>query len=144
MKNILIAIDIGEKEEILIQKAIELAKKFNSKIWIVHASAPDPDFVSFEAGPQSVRDTRAETLHKENKIIGLLTDKIKAEGLKTTGLLIKGPTVEVILQESEKLKADIIIIGHKRHGFIEKLIRGSVSGGVLQLSKIPVMTIPLD
>jgi len=144
MKNILIAIDIGEKEEILIQKAIELAKKFNSKTWIVHASAPDPDFVSFEAGPQSVRDTRAETLHKENKIIGLLTDKIKAEGLKTTGLLIKGPTVEVILQESEKLKADIIIIGHKRHGFIEKLIRGSVSGGVLQLSKIPVMTIPLD
>ena len=144
MKNILVAIDIGEEEEMLIQKAIELAKRFQAKIWLIHVSAPDPDFVSFEAGPQSVRDTRAETLHKENRIIGLLTDKIKSEGLETTGLLIKGPTIEVILQESEKLKADLLIIGHKTHGFIEKIIRGSVSGGVLQSSKIPVMTVPLD
>lgn len=144
MKNILVAIDIGDMEELLVQKAIELAERFHAKIWLVHASAPDPEFVSFEAGPQSVRDTRAETLHKENKIIELLTDKIKSAGLETTGLLIKGPTVEVILQESEKLSADLLIIGHKKHGFIEKIIKGSVSGGVLQSSKIPVITVPLD
>jgi nucleotide-binding universal stress UspA family protein len=144
MKNILVAIDIDNKEELLIQKAIEMAKQFGSKIWIVHASAPDPDFVSFEAGPQSIRDTRADTLHKENRIIGLLTDKIKREGLETTGLLIKGPTIEVILEESEKLNAELLIIGHKKHGFIEKLIKGSVSGGVLQQTKIPILIVPID
>ncbi len=144
MKNVLVAIDIDNKEELLIQKAIEIAKKFKSKIWVLHASAPDPDFVGFEAGPQSVRDARADTLHKENRIIGLLTDKIKSEGLETTGLLIKGPTIDVIMGESEKLKAELLIIGHKKHGFIEKLIRGSVSGGVLQHTKIPVMIVPVD
>jgi len=144
MKNILVAIDIGDQEEVLIEKAIELAEKFNSKIWIVHASAPDPDFVSFEAGPQSVRDERAKSLHKENRIIGTLSDKVKSKGLESAGLLIRGVTVDVILEESEKLKAELLIIGHKKHGFIEKLIRGSVSGGVLQHSKIPVMTVPLD
>jgi len=144
MKNILVAIDIGDQEEVLIEKAIELAEKFNSKIWIVHASAPDPDFVSFEAGPQSVRDERAKSLHKENRIIGTLSDKVKSKGLESAGLLIRGVTVDVILEESEKLNAELLIIGHKKHGFIEKLIRGSVSGGVLQHSKIPVMTVPLD
>ena len=144
MKNILVAIDIGDHEEVLIEKAIELAEKFNSKIWIIHASAPDPDFVSFEAGPQSVRDERAKSLHKENRIIGALSDKVKSKGLESAGLLIRGVTVDVILEESEKLKAELLIIGHKKHGFIEKLIRGSVSGGVLQNSKIPVMTVPLD
>lgn len=144
MKNILVAIDIDNKEELLIQKAIEIAKKFESKIWILHASAPDPDFVGFEAGPQSVRDARADTLHKENRIIGLLTDKITSEGLETAGLLIEGPTIDVIMEESEKLKAELLIIGHKKHGFIEKLIRGSVSGGVLQHTKIPVMIVPID
>ena len=144
MKNILVAIDIGDHEEVLIEKAIELAEKFNSKIWIVHASAPDPDFVSFEAGPQSVRDERAKSLHKENRIVGVLSDKVKAKGLESAGLLIRGVTVDVILEESEKLKAELLIIGHKKHGFIEKLIRGSVSSGVLQHSKIPVMTVPLD
>ena len=144
MKNILVAIDIGDQEEVLIEKAIELAEKFNSKIWIVHASAPDPDFVSFEAGPQSVRDERAKSLHKENRIIGTLSDKVKSKGLESAGLLVRGVTVDVILEESEKLNAELLIIGHKKHGFIEKLIRGSVSGGVLQHSKIPVMTVPLD
>jgi len=144
MKNILVAIDFGDKEELLVQKAIEIGEKFLSKIWIIHASAPDPDFVSFEAGPQSVRDERAKSLHKENKIIGLLADKVKSKGLDTAGLLIKGPTVEIILEESEKLNIDLLIIGHKKHGFIDKLIRGSVSGGVLQHSKIPVMVIPID
>lgn len=52
--------------------------------------------------------------------------------------------MEAILEESEKLHADILIIGREKHGFIDKLIRGSVSGGVLQHSKIPVMIVPLD
>ncbi len=144
MKNIIVAIDFGDKEELLVQKAIELGEKFQSKIWIIHASAPDPDFVSFEAGPQSVRDQRADILHKEHRIIGSLADKVKSKGLDVSGLLLKGPTVEVILKESEKINADLLIMGHKKHGFIDKLIRGSVSGGVLQHSKIPLMIIPID
>lgn len=144
MKNILVAIDFGDNEELLVQKAIEIGLKFQSKIWIVHASAPDPDFVSFDAGPQSVRDDRAKTLQKQNEIIGLLTDKVKAVGLDVTGLLIQGPTVELIIEESEKLKADLIIIGHKNLGFFEKFIKGSVSSGILQNSKIPMMIIPID
>ncbi|MEN8124938.1 MAG: universal stress protein [Bacteroidota bacterium] len=144
MKNILVAIDFGDEEELIVQKAIEIGVKFKSKIWIIHAAAPDPDFVSFDAGPQSVRDDRAKTLHEENKIIGLLTDKVKAEGLDATGLLIQGSTIELILKESEKLKADLIIIGHKKLGFFEKFIKGSVSSGILQNSKIPIMVIPID
>ena len=144
MKNILVAIDFGDREELLVEKAIELGQKFNSKIWIVHASAPDPDFVSFEAGPQSVRDERAKALHKENRDVGILADMAKSKGLDAVGLLIKGTTIEVILEESEKLSADILIIGHKKHGFIEKLIKGSVSGVVFQQSKIPVLIVPVD
>lgn len=144
MKNILVAIDFGDKEGLLVEKAIELGQKFNSKIWVVHASAPDPDFVSFEVGPQSVRDERAKILHKENRAVATLADMAKSKGLDAVGLLIKGATIEVILEESEKLNADILIIGHKKHGFVEKLIKGSVSGGVLQQSKIPVLIVPID
>lgn len=144
MKNILVAIEFGDKEELLVEKAIEFGQKFNSKIWIVHASAPDPDFVSFEAGPQSVRDERAKALHKENRAVATLADMAKFKGLDAVGLLIKGATIEVILEESEKLNADILIIGHKKHGFVEKFIKGSVSGGVLQHSKIPVLIVPID
>ena len=46
MKNILVTVNFEEKEtNILINKAVELAEKFGSKIWLIHIAAPDPDFV---------------------------------------------------------------------------------------------------
>jgi nucleotide-binding universal stress UspA family protein len=144
MKNIIVAVDIEKKEELLVNKAIEMAKVYQAKLWIIHASAPDPDFVGFEAGPQSVRDERAGTLLKENKILNNYSDLAKRNGVEATGLLIQGPTIELILEECDKLEADLLILGHKKHGFIQRLIRGSIAGGIMENTKIPLMIIPLD
>ncbi len=144
MKNIIVAVDIEKKEEKLVKKGIELALKFNAKLWIIHASAPDPDFVGYEAGPQSVRDERAHTLFKENQILNDYSDLAQRQGIKATGLLIQGPTIELILEECKKLKADLLILGHRKHGFIQRIIRGSVAGGILENTLTPLMIIPLD
>ena len=144
MKRILVAIDFGDREEFLVNKAIEIGKKFDSEIVLIHATAPDPDFVSFDAGPQTVRDQRAETLHKERKIMELLVEKVKTENLKVKGFMVQGSTVDVLLKEADNFNADVIILGHKKLGFLEKFIRGSVSSGILQNAKIPVYSVPVD
>ena len=56
---------ISPTEKILIDKAIEMAKAFDSKIWLLHVAAPEPEFIGFGVGPQYIRDTRAEELRKE-------------------------------------------------------------------------------
>jgi len=144
MKNIIVAVDIEKKEEYLVEKGIEMAKTYQAKLWIIHASAPDPDFVGYEAGPQSVRDERARTLFTENKILNDYADLAKRKGVDATGLLIQGPTTELILEECDKLKADLLILGHRKHGFIQRIIRGSIAGGIMENTKIPLMIIPLD
>ncbi len=143
MKNIIVAIDIHKNEELLVNKAIEIAKKYDAKIWIIHASAPDPDFVNYKAGPQSVRDDRAKTLLLENKLIEDLTKKAKQKGLEATGLLIQGATVSLIIEECDKLQADLLIIGHKKQGFLQRILKGSVAGGILENTNIPLLVIPL-
>ena len=45
MKNILVGIDFHDYSETLINKALKLSKPFNSKIWLLHVAAPDPDFI---------------------------------------------------------------------------------------------------
>lgn len=144
MKNIIVAVDIEKKEEYLVEKAIEMAGVYHAKLWILHASAPDPDFVGYEAGPQSVRDERAKTLFTENTILNNYSDLAKRNNVEAAGLLIQGPTIELILEECDKLKADLLILGHRKHGFIQRIIRGSVAGGIMESTKIPVMIIPLD
>ena len=68
MKNILVTIDFNENEKLLIDKAFQLAEPFDSKIWLIHIAAPDPDFIGYKVGPQYIRDSRASDLKKGLKI----------------------------------------------------------------------------
>ena len=136
--------DFNKNEEPLIDKALDLAKAFDSKLWLVHIAAPDPDFVGYEVGPQYIRDSRAAELRKEHKLIQEYTNKLKQKGVNTEGLLLQGATIEIVIKESKKLNIELIIAGHHEHGFLYKAFVGSVSDGILKKSKIPVLLIPLD
>ncbi|HDY68944.1 MAG TPA: universal stress protein [Candidatus Scalindua sp.] len=48
----------------------------------------------------------------------------------------------VILDESSKLKIDLIVVGSHGHGAVYHLIVGSVSEEVLQRSSCPVLVVP--
>ena len=131
MKNILVSIDFNNHEKSLIDKAIEMAKAFDSKIWLLHVAAPEPEFIGFGVGPQYIRDSRADELRKEHRLISDYTDLIRLENQECEGLLINGATIEMILEEAQKLAIDLIIIGHHDHNFLYKAFFGSVASGVI-------------
>ena len=144
MKNILLAIDFNNSEKVLLDSAMEWAKAFGAKVWMLHVAAPEPEFVGFGVGPQYIRDSMAEELKKEHKMLFEYANQFKSEGIDADGLLIKGATTDMIMEEAEKLKIDLIITGHNDHGLLYKLFFGSVASGVIRKSKIPVLLIPLD
>jgi len=144
MKNILVTIDFNNSEQILIDKAYQLAAQFESKIWLLHIAAPDPDFVGYGVGPQYVRDNRATVLRKEHKHLEELSKSLKEKGVKAEGLLVQGATIEMILAEAKKLNVDLIIAGHHDHNFLYNAFVGSVSGNIVKKSKIPVLIVPID
>ncbi len=144
MKNILVAIDFKGNEQILIDKAAVFAEKFESKIWIVHIAAPDPDFVGFSVGPQYIRDSRASELKEEHRLLQNYIDLLEKKGIDSEGLLVQGATIEMILKEAEKLKIDLIISGYQDHGFFYKALYGSVSNSLIKASNIPVLIVPMN
>lgn len=143
MKNILVTIDFDKEADLLIKKAYELAIHFKSKVWLLHIAEPEPDFVGYAVGPQYIRDHRAEELKEEHKILQKYAAELKQKGIAAEGLLIQGPTIEMILEESDKLKTDLIIAGHHKHGFFYNAFIGSVSTEIIKESNIPVLIIPL-
>lgn len=143
MNNILVSIDFDDCDQLIIDKAIELGKAFNAKLWVIHIAAPDPDFVGYDAGPQHERDFRANTLKKEHKQLHDYALQINSQGIKTESLLIQGSTVDMVIEEAKKLNADLIIIGHQEHNFFYKAFFGSVSEQIINKSKIPVMVVPV-
>lgn len=143
MKNILVSITFEVENKILIEKAVEIAEKFYAKIWIVHIAAPEPEFVGYDVGPQYIRDDRAKELRKEHKLIQQYAEELKARNIESESLLIQGATVEMILEETQKLNIDLLIIGHHEHGLLYEAFVGSTAPGVVKKSKVPVLIVPL-
>ena len=142
MKNILVTIDFDKGVNLIINKSVELAEKFNSKIWLMHIVAPDPEFVGYGVGPQYIRDFRAKDIRKEHQLLQSYSDELQKKGINTESLLIQGPTIEMIIDESKKLAIDLIIAGHHEHGFLYNAFVGSTSGEIIKKSKIPVLIVP--
>lgn len=144
MKNILLAIDFNNSEKLLMDKAQDWAKAFGAKIWMLHVASPEPEFVGFGVGPQYIRDSMAEELKKEHKMLFEYANQFKSKGIDAEGLLIKGATTEMIMEEAKKLNIDLIITGHHDHSLLYKLFFGSVAAGVIRKSKVPVLLIPME
>ncbi len=145
MKNILVTIDFDKSKSLLIEKAFEMGKAFQAKVWLLHIASPLVHFNEFNtSNAEEIRQHRAEELKDEHKEIQEYATALTDRGVNAEGLLIPGNTTELIIEKSKELHVDLIITGHHEHGFFYKAFVGSVSSEIIKQSKIPVMVVPLD
>jgi nucleotide-binding universal stress UspA family protein len=143
MKNILVSIDFEKQTYVLLEQAAAFAKKFGAKIWLIHISAPDPDFIGYDVGPQNVRDVRNEELRVEHNEIEKFAAALREDGIDASGFLIEGQTVGTILNQIKKLNIDLVILGHHKHNYFYKALMGNTDIAVVNRSTVPVLVIPL-
>ncbi len=142
MKNILVPIDLKVDTSKVLDYAIELAQSGNMKLWLLHVAAPNPDFVGYEAGPQYIRDARANILREEHGKLQEMVARLATAGIEAQPLLVMGATVETILGEAQRLNADLIVMGtHGRRG-LSKAFIGSTCDEVLRANRFPVLVVP--
>ncbi len=142
MKTILVAIDFSSVTEPMLDVAVRMARSFDARLCLVHVAPPDPTFVGYEAGPQTVRDAVAEEFREEHRKLHALQKRVEEQGVTATSQFIQGPTIEKILEEAKDLEADLIVMGSHGRGALYHLIVGSVSEGVLRKATCPVLVVP--
>ncbi|HOW98112.1 MAG TPA: universal stress protein [Kiritimatiellia bacterium] len=143
MNTILALVDFSDVTDAVVEQAASMAKGLEAEVVILHVAEPDPDFVGYEAGPQTVRNTMAEHFRDEHRSLRHLEDKVKAQGVAVTGLLVQGPTVEKCLAEAARLQPLVMVIGSHGHGLLRDLLVGSVTEGVLRKAACPVLVVPV-
>ena len=140
--NILAAIDFSPVTEGVLSAARKYARLLGARLWLVHVEAPDPNFVGYEPGPQTVRDQVADDMRAGHRALQEAAERCRTDGITTTALLVQGPTAETLVSEAGKLTAEMIIIGSHGHGAVHHLLVGSVSEAVLRHALCPVLVVP--
>jgi len=142
MKTLLAAVDFSDISETVANEAVRLAQALEAQVVLVHVAEPKPDFVGYEVGPESVRDTIAQGLQNEHRRLHELKEAVQAEGVPLRALLVQGAPAEKILGEQLRLDADLIVLGSHGHGALAHLLTGSTAQEVLRHAGCPVLVVP--
>ena len=157
IKKILLGADLGPFTSHMLLHVDALTEKFNAKIHVVHAVSPLGELASAVLRSRCSDKVKAEVLatthitglletireeifeafadysYTDNDLVGRLSDVVVAPG----------SPANIILYEAERSGADMILVGSHGTESIDGRILGSVAAKVLQLSKIPVMMVPM-
>lgn len=142
MKRILVAIDLREETNLILEKAKEIAAQFQAKLFIVHSESVKYYLTMDEFQQYSQPDM----IEKRKKAVQDQLDKISAElkkdGFDAKCILLEGPTADNIIKETEENDIELIIIGSHKHGQFYHLIFGSIHDLLINRVKVPLMIIP--
>lgn len=135
-KNILVPYDFTTFGDIAFEKAIEIAKKFDSKLTLLTIIGTDIDTSGMDWVRAQEKHDEEETSTKDklNRIKGSQNDVDISVKIIHNSSVIDG-----ILSFAENNNIDLIVMGsHGRSGF-KKLVLGSAASGVVARANCPVL-----
>jgi len=141
--KILVAVDLSAATARVVQVAERIARPMSGEVRVLHVAEAEPDYVGYDAGPEVVRDQVAREYRDEHRAVQSHAESLRKAGIQATALLIKGPIIETVLNEAERLEADLLIVGSHGFGALYDLLVGSSSRGILKSSTIPVLVVPV-
>lgn len=149
----MVPLDGSEHSLKALNVAIQLAKKFKSKITLIHAYsvvsrvivAPEPTTLTPPMAtvvtPLEVSKVAEAARKTGNNILADGEEKVKAEGIQVETLLKEGNIVQEIVNAAREGNFDLIVMGARGISKIKELLLGSVSDGVIRHAPCPVLVV---
>ena len=94
----------------------------------------DASFEEWQQGIEAEAEDRFADAKKE----------LEESAIPFEGVLVRGEPAEEIIAFAERRKADLIVMGKRGHGLLEKVVVGSETSKVLRGSHVPVLAAKRD
>jgi nucleotide-binding universal stress UspA family protein len=142
-KKILVPVDFSDHSTAAQETAVEIAKTFSAKIWLLHCYQLHPGGVSPYgiAVPASYHDDVREAVLQQ---LRERQEKIEAAGVAAEASASPGGPPQVIIEMAKDIGADLIVMGTRGHTGIKHVMLGSVAERTVRLAACPVLTVKAE
>lgn len=142
--KILVPIDYSEHAHIALAFAVEIARRFDAKIDIVHVwdrpTYVSDVLVSHGHGQRPIGEMIRENAERDME--DFMAKAALPPELLGRHYLVSGDPAQALLAEIEREKYDLVVLGtHGRTG-LSHLLLGSVAEKLVRHSPRPVLTVP--
>jgi nucleotide-binding universal stress UspA family protein len=140
--RILVAVDGSPVAERALANAVDLSKKYNAKLIIVHVVlrrfyAVTPSEAGVLATTVFVKEVESEG----KAIISKSEEFVKTSGVEYECRLVQGVPADEIVKVAQEEKVDLIVIGSRGLAEVRAFLLGSVSDRVNHHAKCPVLMV---
>ncbi|RKH07563.1 universal stress protein [Corallococcus praedator] len=143
--RILVPVDLKDGSRSVVEYAMQLARPFGATVDIIHAWEPPqyvaPDLLVASPGwdAQSLETMARDTAGKE--LATLLRSLEGSAPVSLSHRVVIGEAANVVLEEAERGKYDLVVMGtHQRKG-LTRMLLGSVAQKVVGRAACPVLTL---
>lgn len=152
-KKILVAVDGSEHSNRALDHAIELARKFDGTITLIHVystvvsitpamdTLATPPTIPPHASPAMAAKLTEEAKQNGERILEEAERVVKERGISTEKILREGDAVREIVGVAQDGKFDLIVVGHRGLSKLRELFMGAVSEGVSHKASCPVLIV---
>jgi len=136
-EKILVPLDGSDHSLHALEKAVQIAKKFDSKIVLINVYSVS----SFKVTPSQVFNYVVEIRKAGELMLAEAKKKLTREEIPVETILKEGHIVEEILKSVTDQNIDLIVIGARGLGIMKEILLGSVSHGVILHAPCPIMVV---
>ncbi|HEY7536265.1 MAG TPA: universal stress protein [Thermodesulfobacteriota bacterium] len=144
LDKILWATDGSKEGQEALNYAKLLAKAFNSEIIGLHIiKSIDKRFWGLLGERVNIEELSEDTSIKANwfNVFEEFKEELKREGLKFSFKILSGAPHEKIIEFANKKKVDFIVMGKRGLGLKDRMLIGSNTIKILQMSQFPVLAV---
>jgi nucleotide-binding universal stress UspA family protein len=143
MKRILVPTDFSEHAEDALKVAVQIAKKNDSEIIVLHMLELPHQMNDAILGGASIPETML-FMKKANEMLDEISSRPYLDGIPVTEIVKMDKPIHGITQVSKDYDVDLIIMGSHGSSGVEELLIGSNTEKVVRNSEIPVLIIKKD
>jgi len=140
IKNILVPIDFSDYSKNALKYAVEFAKNFSAKLFLIYVVEPIIYPADFSMGQVAIPSTDIDIQNRAEEELKKLADEIQTDTQVETIIKTGKPFVEINETAREK-DIDLIIIATHGHTGVEHLLFGSTAEKVVRKAPCPVLTL---
>ena len=151
LKKVLIAIDYDQTAQKVAEAGFLLSRSLGAEVVLLHVIADSVYYASTEYSPilgltgeMDISPLQLENVEGLKKVSMDFLDKLKNHfGDQSAQTIVKeGDFAEAILKSAKEIHANVIVIGSHSQKWLEKIVMGSVTEKVLNLTTIPLFIVP--
>eukprot|EP01022_Parablepharisma_sp_SALTPOND_P017322 TRINITY_DN27410_c0_g1_i1.p2 TRINITY_DN27410_c0_g1~~TRINITY_DN27410_c0_g1_i1.p2 ORF type:complete len:329 (-),score=27.27 TRINITY_DN27410_c0_g1_i1:1187-2113(-) len=142
-KRVVAATDLSERGDMVVEKAIDITKKYDTWLEVMHVvSLPLFEMFFGEQYDRHTHDDSERVKDRLKSISDTIKEKLHRGGDRINVEVKFGSPKEEVVHFAEAIKSDLIVIGSSGEYYpIEELVMGTTAKNIIDATEIPILIV---